>query len=156
MSRALWGHVECGCVTGACLQEAQGFSFRGFRNLVGSPPPEKTILEKGREKRKEGDRNKKKKKKKKNARLEMGALTSLRKGHLEWMEQVSAVTPPPTPPPEEKRQNNRSVQEGTEQPWKGRSVRLDTQAACGRGTQDCAARSRKRQSCCRVPKSPSH
>lgn len=63
----LRGHVECGCVTGACLREAQGFSFRGFRNLVGShPQKKKTSLQREEKKGKRG----KGMKEKKNARLE--------------------------------------------------------------------------------------
>ena len=113
--------------------------------LWGATPRRKKHLCKGKRKKELNFRHKQRR------QVRMGVLTSLRKGHLEWMEQVSAVTPP-----EEKWQNKSSVQEGTAQPWKGRSVRLDTQAACGQGTQDCAAQSRKRQSRCRVPKSPSH
>lgn len=67
MGRGLRGHVECGCVTRACLREAQGFSFCGFRNLVGSHTQKtKKIFAKGREKRKERERDEKKK----HARLE--------------------------------------------------------------------------------------
>ena len=56
------------------------------------PPEEKNIFAKGREKRKEGEKDAKRKEKR---QVRMGVLTSLRKGHLEWMEQVSTVTPPP-------------------------------------------------------------